>query len=335
MHPAFTNFNTQGIWVGKFETSYNEETFTDSTKFLSVNPNTAIATESSNIIIKPNVRSLSNKTVSEFHTLIYNSHRNLNSHMMTNMEWGAAAYLTYSVYGRCDENTCTEVTNNNVNTGWYGSSALFEGQWEYGTTITGCAANSVSETYVSNADKCVNNYNSEKGYLASTTGNITGIYDMSGGTWEYVMGVLVQPDGTLFSGKNSNINSGFKGIYGCPECDSNTSGITENIDGLDFPDSKYYNAYTNTNDIGTDIWYNYNEGLLGDATKEVANTKINNQSGDRGNWFDDYAYFVTPAFSWFGRGGSTGNGSATGIFNFSYSYGRAYMNNSARAVLAF
>ena len=71
LHPAFTNFDTQGIWIGKFEPSYNEETFIDSSKFLSVNPNYALATNPKNLIIKPNVRSLSNKTVSEFHTLIY------------------------------------------------------------------------------------------------------------------------------------------------------------------------------------------------------------------------------------------------------------------------
>ena len=29
LHPAFTNFNTYGIWVGKFEVSYNEETYTN------------------------------------------------------------------------------------------------------------------------------------------------------------------------------------------------------------------------------------------------------------------------------------------------------------------
>ena len=335
LHPAFTNFNTQGIWVGKFETSYNEETFTDSTTFLTTNPNTSSTTEASNLIIKPNVRSLSNKNVSSLHTLLFNSHRDLNSHMMTNMEWGATAYLTYSIYGRCTSETCTEVTINNVNNGYLGATAKFTGQWQYGTTITGCAANSVSETYVSNADKCVNNYNSEKGYLASTTGNITGIYDMSGGTWEYVMGVLVQPDGTLFSGRHSTYNSGFKGIYGCPTCDSNTSGLTENTIGIDLPNEKYYNTYKNNNALSTDIWYDYSQGLLGDATKEIANTKANASSGDSGNWFNDYAYFATPTYPWFRRGGHYANGSGAGVFYFARYGGGAGSSGSARLVLAY
>ena len=33
-----------------------------------------------------------------------------------------------------------------------------------------------------------NQYNGTYGKLASTTGNITGVYDMSGDSWEYVMG---------------------------------------------------------------------------------------------------------------------------------------------------
>ena len=335
LHPAFTNFDTQGIWIGKFEPSYNEETFIDSSKFLSVNPNTESATNSDNIIIKPNVRGLSNKLVSDYFTLLYNAHRNLNSHMMTNMEWGAAAYLTYSVYGRCDDDSCTEVTINSVHTGYYPESKQFEGQWEYGTTITGCAANSVSGAPIPNQKVCQNAYNTEKGVLASTTGNITGIYDMSGGNFEYAMGVLKQPDGTIFSGRNSTQNSGFKGLYGCPTCDNNTSGITENIDGLDMPDKRYYNAYTNFSTIGIDSVYNYNEGMLGDATKEVANTKTDGTSGDRGLWFNDHSHFVGTIYPWIGRGGHWCNYDGAGIFYFVRLSGTNVRYFSTRTILAF
>ena len=334
LHPAFDNFKTQGIWVGKFETSYNEETFTDSSKFLSVNPNTESATEASNLIIKPNVRSLSKKNVSSLHTLLFNSNRELNSHMMTNMEWGATAYLTYSVYGRCDNETCTEVTNNNVNTGWYGSEPLYTEQWGIGATITGCAASNVSESYVSNAEKCVNNYNSEKGYLASTTGNITGIYDMSGGNSEYVMGVLIQPDGALFSGQNNKYNSGFKGIYGCPTCNGG-SGMLENIDGIDFPDSKYYNSYENKYELDTINSDDYTPSLLGDAIKEVVYTKANASSEDIGKWFNDSASFVSTTYPWITRGGGWEDDTGAGMFSFDSHYGGGYTGISARLVLAF
>ena len=115
IHPAFTNFNTNGIWIGKFEISYDEETYADKTTFLTKNPNYTITTESSKLLVKPNIRSLTKLNVSSLFTLIKGSHENLNSHMMTNMEWGATAYLTYSKYGRCDDKVCTEVTMNNIN----------------------------------------------------------------------------------------------------------------------------------------------------------------------------------------------------------------------------
>ena len=75
-HLAFTSFDTNGLWVGKYETSYNEKTYTDNTKFLTSNPNYTAATTGTNIIIKPNVRSLTNKNVSAFYTMsreVYNN----------------------------------------------------------------------------------------------------------------------------------------------------------------------------------------------------------------------------------------------------------------------
>ena len=327
IHPAFTNFNTNGIWVGKYEISYDEETYTNKETFLTKNPNTGVTTDSKKIIVKPNVRSLTNKNVSSLFTLIKNSHTNLNSHMMTNMEWGAIAYLTYSKYGRCTNESCTEVTINNINTGYRGKDVAFSGQWEYGATITGCAGDTVSASVLSNSSDCANKYNTTKGYLASTTGNITGIYDMSGGSWEYVMGVLKDSNGNLYSGHSSTYNSGFKGLYG------NSGG--SNTSGLDFPDKKYYDSYVSSDAIGTDNWYKYTSGKLGDATKEVANTKENSSSGDRGLWFNDYADFVSPTYPFFKRGGSWYNGTESGVLCFSRISGNFHSLNSARSVLAY
>ena len=321
IHPAFTNFNTNGIWVGKYEISYDEETYTNKETFLKKNPNTSVTTDSKNLIVKPNVRSLTNKNLSSFFTLIKNSHTNLNSHMMTNMEWGAAAYLTYSKYGRCTNESCTEVTINNINTGYRGKDAAFSGQLEYGATITGCAGDTVSASVLSNSGDCTNKYNTAKGYLASTTGNITGIYDMSGGSWEYVMGVLEDSNGNLYSRV-----SGFKGLKGNVE-GSNTSG-------LDFPDKKYYDSYVSSDAVGTDNWYKYTSGKLGDATKEIANTKTNS-SNDRGLWFNASAYFVSPTCPFFNRGGSWNNGTEAGVLCFTRDAGNSSGHISARSVLAY
>ncbi len=102
-------------------------------------------------------------TIGNAFTYAQNYNTTLNSHLMKNSEWGAVAYLTESKYGR----NGTEITvNNNSN------------------YLTGNAGDSVSAS----SSTTTNAYNTEKGVLASSTGNIYGIYDLSGGANEYVAG---------------------------------------------------------------------------------------------------------------------------------------------------
>ena len=126
-----------------------------------------VSGSTSAITVKPNVSSLRSQTVSSFFTAIQNVKTtygisNADSHMMKNMEWGAVAYLKQSKYGL---GTTDIGINNNSN------------------YITGCGATAGSER----SSTC-NKYNTTTGMLASTTGNIYGVYDMSGGAYEYVMG---------------------------------------------------------------------------------------------------------------------------------------------------
>ena len=76
-HPAFENNN--GFWVSKFELGYKDE--------------------KNNIVFKPNTYSLTNDTHYNIFINLYNYNRNLNSQMISNLQWGAIAYLTYSAYG--------------------------------------------------------------------------------------------------------------------------------------------------------------------------------------------------------------------------------------------
>jgi len=99
-HPAFTSFNSNGFWVGKFESGYKGAT--SKTGAEQNNNNYA------NLIIKPNVYSWRNITVGNAFKVSYDYLRSDESHMMKNTEWGAVAYLQHSKYG-----SATNVRSNN------------------------------------------------------------------------------------------------------------------------------------------------------------------------------------------------------------------------------
>lgn len=268
-HPAFTFGTTElnGIWVGKFESSNS----------------------TSDVKIIPNVISLGGKTVGSMfnasRAIEANSKYGLTSsevdtHMMKNMEWGAVAYLTNSKYGRyestgsCISSGCEVWINNNSN------------------FTTGCAGSSAD---ASSTSSC-NQWNTTDGVNASTTGNIYGIYDMSGGAWEYVMGNMVDENGAFYPSSS----------------------------GLSQPDSKYYDSYT----YGTS-YNDYSIGHLGDATKEV----LSDSSGGYA-WNDDYANFVNSLDPWFRRGGDSYSGSGAGVFCFGSQNGYEDSGISWRVVLS-
>ena len=176
---AFT-FGTKqlsGFWYGKFETSHT--TLASSTTANSLGCTNETCSNANGIIIKPNVTSLRYNSPSNFFFASRSMEQPNNSfgfvstevdtHMNKNNEWGAVAYLTQSIYGRCASSiACTEVGINN-NSGY----------------ITGIGA----APGTSNTSSTTNTYDTTVGMEASTTSNIYGIYDMNGGAWEYVMGV--------------------------------------------------------------------------------------------------------------------------------------------------
>ncbi|MCI5552771.1 MAG: hypothetical protein MR388_02920, partial [Tenericutes bacterium] len=135
--------------------------------------------------------------------------------------------------------------------------------------------------------------------------------------------------GKPMSGNSMTYNSGFNGTYG-------TESGTK-VNGIAFPtDTRYYDLYVpNSTTLGDDTWYKYTNSKLGDASKEVAISKTNSSSGDRGLWFSDYAHFPTAAYPWVGRGGCFYDGSGAGVFYFARASGDAGGHNGFRVVLAY
>ena len=284
-HPAFTFGNTEvnGIWVGKFETG-----------------GTATAP-----LIKPNISSLRNQTVSAefttaqiFGTSTYGMTSNVDAHMMKNSEWGAVAYLSHSRYG-----ANREIYINNSSEYYTGRSG---GNVGGSTAINTVYTNQTSTTLYNSSgfytwDGYLLEYNTNTksgthdiSKVASTTGNITGVYDMSGGAYEYVMGYY-SPAGSTWGATSSGDYAGFSSQ----------------------PNSKYYDDYTTTNSLTA-----CNGGICyGHGLSEVS------------DWYDDRAYFVDASNPWFLRGGYYNNVSSAGSFRFKYYNGYASNNWAARSVL--
>ena len=296
-HPAFTFGDEEltGIWVGKFEVS-SDITCTVS-DLIGVGSGCNLKTIRPNI--KPNVTSWRGAQVGTFFNGIQKMNESNNkygfsdsddTHMMKNMEWGVVAYLSHSKYG-----INKEVALNSVS-----------------TYITGCGPQSSGST---SSGSTGNSYNTTLGQSASTTGNVYGVYDMSGGANEYVMGDLVYTNGQMMSGyqTSNNYNSAFTGFV------LNGSSFTGTYE---FPEAKYYDKYS----YGTSA-KEYTRGKLGDATKEMAPTDLT------GNWYSDYALFSLGSNPWFLRSGRYFNASSSGIFSFNYERGIAASGISTRAVL--
>ena len=341
-HPAFTSFNTNGFWIGKFETGYDGA---DEKIAAEVNPvDEASAIEATNkVIIKPNVYSWRGIQLSKAYTVGRHYEPVLNSHIIKNVEWGAVAYLQQSQYG-----SHQRVRINNNSDYLTGYAAIHEPTTGYSGANDLCdtlpdACNEYGGVTSPGLDGIYNNnYFNKASVVTSTTSNYTGVYDMSGGAWEYVMAGLDDNStgdgktGKLSVGRSNVQNSGFNGKLTCPECNDNgvNHEITEITGGIDLPtDSRYYDKYDY--DINN---YTYSRGKFGDATKELGPFQTMNyksQTRQVSSWYENEAFFINNGNPWFGRGGDFPRGIGSGLFYFSVAYGQAISFYSFRLVLAF
>ena len=267
VNPAFDygDKKLEGFWVGKFETSH-----TGCTR--DVVTGEATYTGNEIIQIKPNITSWRNMTIGNaFATcLAMNKENNsyglnandhiVDPHMMKNTEWGACAYLSKSKYGKETE----EVFINNSS--------------DY---ITGNAGNTAGEDMTAGV---VNEYHTPAGQKASTTGNIYGIYDMSGGNWERVAAYL----------------------------DNNNESLTLYGNSVILADEKYKNKY----ELGiTDTKgenYKMASEKYGDAIYETSN-QWNTRNG---SWYEDDSNYINTTSPFLVRGGYCGRKTEAGMFAF-------------------
>ncbi len=272
-HPAFwwdqnnddikqTTEFLNGIWVSKFEVSPSSACTAGTT----VNAGCDILTIDPFIL--PNALAWRGVRLSTAWTVV-NTNMNgatgntkygfpnatgFNAHMMKNTQWGAIAYLTQSLYGKYgNPNFATvplkEVYINNSSSYFTGRSGgrpgytsgytVAQGCFEYhGLIRTNNVACNPTGNFSGTAGQFLTGANLFLAYGASSTGNITGVYDMSGGSNEFMMTNYYGPTSPFnHSGANSTTNTGFNGIFG---------GGGSLTTGRAWPEFRFYDRYTTT-----------------------------------------------------------------------------------------
>ena len=368
VHPAFT-FGDQrlsGIWVAKYEASSSDPNILQSGDTYNLNGYTGGASDTSlQVRVLPDVYSWRNIDIEDIQTVcmnIKNSNGSLNSnnvdtHQMKNIEWGAVAYLSQSKYG--------EEPWINPYGDYTSGSYKFK---------TGYSGENKDNGILSEGSSQLHKYNDlTYGVNASTTHNIYGIYDMCGGSNEYVAAILENgdPNITSFLSKytlNRKIKSDYEKYYdiyepGNDEMDGGKySGYAEEMNKLWISSSPYNVDEVNNNVIRkslVDATYAKMINKKGDAMYETSNgtsyqgkfssgsiiTDANYailvdtiRDSSKGHqyacaWNNDMMIIVHSWQSFFGRGEDAGASIYAGLFANVNPYGNGWLNWTFRPVL--
>ena len=245
-HPAFTwtytsdvngldrTVETNGFWIGKFETTGTQTNPT-------IKPNQLANIEDDGIgmfysraksvgvsdeynIGEANFRWSSIKKPQE------NSHNlaSTTSHMLKNDEWGAVAYLSASKFGAGAGNVRRNAATNGYSRDNYDADGD-ETSYNF-AGITGCGpaqqtpqtppyistyddGSTLNKTTIESPTACSQDtsraYDGSLGVLASTTGNIYGVYDMAGSRAEYVVAAITEATDQSDSIPHNEYSDGF------------------------------------------------------------------------------------------------------------------------------
>ncbi len=254
------------------------------------------------------------------------------SHLMKNSEWGAVAYLGWSEYGA--NGTEPYVNNINANSGdtkrqedtaggtglvsVYAITGLTTGTTSEGAVkITEANLNSMDSRTGNTATNNIYAWDQLTGQKASSTLNMYGVYDLSGGVWERTAGYVNNGNGNLTTYGKSVVTGGdtstkYATVYPHDSNVDNTSK-TSNETNL--------NAASNAN-------YPLNTKIFGDAIRETSTGGTGTTS-----WNSGYSYFPGLYIPFSYRGGYYWVRSSAGLFSFYRANGNSSYSNGFRPVL--
>ena len=264
---------------------------------------------------------------------IYGLTGSTNSHLMKNSEWGAVAYLSQSQYGL----NGTDITVNNVSLNSGGAkrtNTAGKSGVDSVYAVTGCTTASTSSgesvqtmaningTTGNIANNGLYTWDQLNGCMASSTGTIYGIYDLSGGNWERTANYV------------GNENGNLKGYGASIAYDGSILKIASTKYTTAYPyDSSTDNTRIANNDINLNTAstdnYKKNTLIYGDGIRETSAAGTESTS-----WHDDYSFYPGLYGPFLVRGGSLWNGSGAGLFYFYRHGGHSTYNGGFRAVLA-
>ena len=262
------------------------------------------------------------RTLTESGNIYGLSNSTTDSHLMKNSEWGAVAYLAQSKYG--NNNNEPYINNITLNSG---STKRTETAGKTGvnsvyavtgvtTGTTNARASTKTLDNLTTTGNTANNgtytWDQIEGQKSSSTLNMYGVFDLSGGVWERTAGYVANGYDQLRAYGSSLTDSGKR---------------TES--------TKYVTVYPHdTAETSTDIDtksranYNVNKYIFGDAIRETSTSGTGATS-----WKGDYSYFPALYNPFSGRGGSLWDGSYAGLFFFSRNSGNSSYYIGFRPVL--
>ena len=318
IHPCFQNGSKtgykngewkdeiRGIWVAKFEAGFPDDKSAPKTSSITDMENSYYPVfQGQKYVynyINISFRYLLAKSLNENNNP-YGLTSNTDSHLMKNSEWGATAYLSYSKYGKTGGtyNTDKEVYINNVTlkgvinsvrgTGVYAVTGYAGSSKSAGTNAI--TDNKLKETVKGTLESYA--WYTKKGTEASTTGNIYGVYDMSGGA-EYTAAYIKM--------ENNSTLLGFLKDYG-------SAFVFKNVEKTEFTgNTPYVTEYPE-----------YTDGNMKEELEKIG--RYGDGYLETWGWFEDWTNNDTSG-SFMTRGAYCDSTSRAGVFAFDDDSGTYY-----------
>ena len=341
VHPAFKFGEKEltGIWVAKFEMSGS---MSSNGRY----PGNRYKNESTGLIEKelkqettymkfiPGVPTIRDENIDDLFSLArtvteknkdkYGLPKEADAHMIKNTEWGAVSYLAASKYGVIPEKNSIGkwIEKDNVNQGTH-------------------------VDIIAGTDDYVKNVNT------STTNNVYGVYDLNGGSYEFVAAYINTNDTLNNTGKSlETAEKKYVDVYeGAKEVKENRivvdgSFITQqqlNDGPIQYNSIRkrlVKETYNNLSKIkGDGVYETIQENNFSYLGKNTVDDRLKwlsiatDQSEALTNWDNDYTLISIISYNTFLRGGVYSNGNASGVFNVFADTGVRWTSATSRICL--